>query len=138
MPGSFSRAAAAAARRERPRRAWASRSTCRTTSRSPSSPTPPCAGSTSFIAATGLDLPTADLAATAGLNRAEIAREVAGSDEVSGVVEALEHQYDTFMEGREKPSLLATDVASCPSADEIGAEFEQFLRERDRRGLTPG
>jgi hypothetical protein len=34
------------------------------------------------------------------------------------------------MEGREKPSLLATDVSELPSADEIGAEFEQFLRER--------
>ncbi len=87
-------------------------------------------GLQSFIAATGLGIPTADLAATAGLNRAEIAREVAGSEEVSRVVEALERQYDTYMEGREKPSLLATDVSELPSADEIGAEFEQFLRER--------
>ena len=48
---------------------------------------------------------------TAGLDRAEIAREVAGSEEVSRVVEALERQYDTYMEGREKPSLLAPDVS---------------------------
>ena len=84
----------------------------------------------SFIAATGLNIPTQDLAATAGLNRAEIAQEVAGSEEITRVVEALERQYDTYMEGREKPSLLATDVRDLPSADEIGAEFEQFLRER--------
>jgi hypothetical protein len=44
-------------------------------------------------------------------------------------VAALERQYDTFIEGLHKPSLLATDVSELPSADEIGAEFEQFLRE---------
>jgi hypothetical protein len=45
------------------------------------------------------------------------------------VIAALERQYDTFSEGRQKPSLLATDVSELPSADEIGAEFEQFLRD---------
>ena len=45
------------------------------------------------------------------------------------LVAALERQYDTFVEGLQKPSLLATDVSELPSADEIGAEFEQFLRE---------
>jgi hypothetical protein len=79
--------------------------------------------------ATALDLPIDDLVAAAGLNRAEIAEELAGSDEVAQVVAALERQYDTFVEGLQKPSLLATDVSELPSADEIGAEFEQFLRE---------
>lgn len=78
---------------------------------------------------TGLSLSTTDLAAAAGLNRAEIAREVEGSDEVKAVIEALERQYDTFMEGRERPSLLATGVSELPSADEIGAEFEAFLKD---------
>jgi PAC2 family len=84
---------------------------------------------TAITAATGLNLPTDDLVAQAGLNRAEIAREVEGSEEVGQVIAALERQYDTFIEGRHKPSLLATDVSELPSADEIGAEFEQFLRE---------
>ncbi len=79
--------------------------------------------------ATALDLPIDDLVAAAGLNRAEIAQELAGSEEVAQVVAALERQYDTFVEGLQKPSLLATDVSELPSADEIGAEFEQFLRE---------
>jgi hypothetical protein len=82
-----------------------------------------------ITAATGLNLPIDDLVAQAGLNRAEIAREIEGSDEVSQVIAALERQYDTFSEGRQKPSLLATDVSELPSADEIGAEFEQFLRD---------
>jgi len=86
------------------------------------------------VAATGLDLPADDLVAQAGLNRAEIAREVEGSEEVSQVIAALERQYDTFSEGRQKPSLLATDVSELPSAEEIGAEFEQFLRDVSDEG----
>jgi len=78
--------------------------------------------------ATALNLSIDDLVAAAGLNRAEIAQELAGSEEVAQVVAALERQYDTFVEGLQKPSLLATDVSELPSADEIGAEFEQFLR----------
>jgi len=87
------------------------------------------AGLNAVTGVTGLRLSTTDLAAAAGLNRAEIAREVAGSDEVAAVVEALERQYDTFMEGRERPSLLATEVSELPSADEIGAELEAFLKD---------
>ncbi len=86
------------------------------------------AGLNAVTAATGLKLTSADLAAAAGLNRAEIAREVAGSDEVAAVIEALERQYDTFVQGRERPSLLATEISELPSADEIGAEFEAFLK----------
>ncbi|MEO7060374.1 MAG: hypothetical protein ABI083_11680, partial [Lapillicoccus sp.] len=40
----------------------------------------------------------------------------------------LERQYDTFMEGRQRPSLLATEISELPSADEIGAELEAFLQ----------
>jgi hypothetical protein len=85
-------------------------------------------GLESFVAATGLSIPAEDLVATAGLNRAEISEGIAGSDEVRQVVEALERQYDTYIEAREKPSLLTTDIRDLPTADEIGAEFEQFLR----------
>jgi hypothetical protein len=79
--------------------------------------------------ATALNVSIDDLVAAAGLHRAEIAQEIAGSEEVAQVVAALERQYDTFVEGLQKPSLLVTDVSELPSADEIGAEFEQFLRE---------
>ncbi len=92
------------------------------------------AGLGAVAGVTGLRLATTDLAAAAGLNRAEIAREVAGSDEVAAVVEALERQYDTFMEGRERPSLLATSISELPSADEIGAELEAFLKAEDGSG----
>jgi hypothetical protein len=64
----------------------------------------------------------------AGLNRAEIAREVADNAEAGQVVAALERQYDAFVEGNERPSLLATQESDLPSADQLGAEFERFLR----------
>ncbi|MDQ1537241.1 MAG: hypothetical protein QOE58_1634 [Actinomycetota bacterium] len=85
-------------------------------------------GLESFVSATGLNIPAEDLVATAGLNRAEILQEISKSEEVTQVVEALERQYDAYIQGREKPGLLATDVRDLPTADEIGAEFEQFLR----------
>lgn len=78
---------------------------------------------------TGLAIPITDLAAQAGLHRAEIARQVEENPEVTQVVAGLEQQYDTFMEGRARKSLLATEMAELPSADEIGAQLEQFLRE---------
>jgi PAC2 family len=85
-------------------------------------------GLEAFAGATGLNIPAQDLVAAAGLNRAEILEEIAASEEVTQVVEALERQYDAYVQGREKPGLLATDVRDLPTADEIGAEFEQYLR----------
>jgi len=85
-------------------------------------------GLQSFVAVTGLSIPAEDLVAAAGLNRAEILQEIAASEEVTQVVEALERQYDAYIQGREKPGLLATDIRDLPTADEIGAEFEEFLR----------
>jgi hypothetical protein len=92
-------------------------------------------GLESFVATTGLNIPAQDLVATAGLNRAEILQEIAGSEEVTEVVEALERQYDAYLQAREKPGLLATDVRDLPTADEIGAEFEAFLRTQTDDGL---
>jgi len=85
-------------------------------------------GLEAFVAATGLNIPADALVAAAGVNRAEITQEIAGSEEITQVVEALERQYDAFIQGREKPGLLATDVRDLPTADELGAEFEEFLR----------
>ena len=81
------------------------------------------------VGATGLDLARDELAASAAATREKIASELADNDEVRGVVAALERQYDSFMEGRERPSLLATDLTRLPSAEEIGADVEAFLRE---------
>lgn len=78
---------------------------------------------------TGLVLPDAALRATAGLNRAEIERQVRDNEEVGELVSGLEHQYDAFTEGVRRQNLLATQLEDLPSAEEIGAELEEFLRE---------
>jgi hypothetical protein len=92
--------------------------------------------------ATGLHLGMGELVTTAGTNRAEIAKHLADSEEVAAVVAALEQQYDTFLEGRKQRSLLATELSDLPTADEIGAEFEAFLKdvtdEAADDGDTPG
>ena len=53
------------------------------------------------------------------------------SAEVAEVVQALEQQYDAFTADRE--SLLASDEEPMPTAEELGAQFEQFLAEQQGR-----
>lgn len=79
--------------------------------------------------ATGLHLGITELVTKAGHHRAEIAKHLQDSEEVAAVVAALEQQYDTFLEGRKQRSLLATELRDLPTADEIGAEFEAFLKD---------
>lgn len=78
---------------------------------------------------TGLVLPTADLVAMAGLTRGKIEAELEQHGEAREVVEGLERSYDTFVEGQRRKSLLAAEAANLPSADEIGAQLEAFLRD---------
>jgi hypothetical protein len=78
--------------------------------------------------ATGLNLPNDDLVNRARVNQRAIAAEVEQSEEARAVITALEKQYDAFVEGQERPSLLATETSDIPSADELGADFEDFLR----------
>lgn len=87
------------------------------------------AGLKAIIAATGLDLPTTTMAVAAGVARAAIDAEVAESHEVGELVAALEEQYDQFVAGL-GPS-IAPSLEDLPTPDEIGAEFERFLRAQD-------
>lgn len=81
--------------------------------------------------ATGLDIDPGELTDAAQRGRADVDRQVAESDEVGSVVRALEEQYDAFTRGAAQGGLLA-EQPSMPTADELGAEFERFLAERDR------
>ena len=81
-----------------------------------------------IVDVTGLNLPNDDLVMRARANQQAIAAEVDGNDEARAVVTALEQQYDTYLEGRMRPSLLATEASQIPSADELGEDFENFLR----------
>jgi predicted ATP-grasp superfamily ATP-dependent carboligase len=78
---------------------------------------------------TGLVLPTGELAQAAAQLRVAIDAQVGGSEEVLGVVHALERQYDAFAGGEARGSLLSAEASELPSGDEIGAELERFLAE---------
>jgi len=86
--------------------------------------------------ATGLDLPTDALREAAELTDAEIARQVAGSEEVTEVVRSLEAQYDALSAER-RDELLAGQPENMPTAEELGAQFERFLAEQQGRGDAP-
>jgi predicted ATP-grasp superfamily ATP-dependent carboligase len=80
--------------------------------------------------ATGLTLPGDALREAARRTDLEIARQVEGSAEVAEVVQALEQQYDAFTADREN---LMTADEQVPTAEELGAQFEQFLAEQQGR-----
>lgn len=80
-----------------------------------------------------LVLPTDALSVAAATTIADIDAQVASSAEVTGVVRALEAQYDAYVGARERGPLLADDGTPLPTADELGAELERFLAEQSRR-----
>ena len=86
---------------------------------------------------TGLVLPTADLIAMAGLTRGQIEAELSQHGEAREVVEGLERSYDRFVEGQRRKSLLAAEAANLPSAEEIGAQLEAFLRDPEAAAEDP-
>jgi predicted ATP-grasp superfamily ATP-dependent carboligase len=73
--------------------------------------------------ATGLAVPLEPLEKASAATMADIAEEMSGSSEVQELVATLEQQYDSL------PSAGADRV---PSADEIAAEFEKFLADREK------
>jgi PAC2 family protein len=77
---------------------------------------------------TGLSIEASALHAAAQRTDAEITRQVAESEEVTEVVEALERQYDTFTSTSE--NLLIQEGDPVPTADELAAEFERYLSEQ--------
>jgi predicted ATP-grasp superfamily ATP-dependent carboligase len=81
---------------------------------------------------TGLHLPVEGLREVAEANRTDIDEQIAASPENTAVVAALEQQFDNFQAAREESGLLG-DAGQVPSAEEIGAEFERFLADQDRR-----
>jgi hypothetical protein len=86
-----------------------------------------------ITAATGLVLPTVahSLRNDAQRTHTEIDRQVReGDEELTSLVQGLEHQYDAAAGAQSRGNMLAEPV-EIPSADEIGREFERFLAERE-------
>lgn len=75
---------------------------------------------------TALDLPAGQLPEAADVLRGRVDAEVAESEEAQRMVTQLEQQYDRFVRDRG----LTTGV-DLPSAEEIGAQVEEFLRGLD-------
>ncbi|MEV0264401.1 PAC2 family protein [Streptomyces sp. NPDC050617] len=87
-------------------------------------------------AATGLVLPSAAhaLRTEALRTQEEIERQIGeGDEELVALVRGLEHQYDAVAGSEARGNLVAEPV-ELPSADELGAEFERFLADREGDG----
>ena len=87
---------------------------------------------------TGLALPLDALRATAQQALAQVDEQVGRSEEVAAVVRALEEQFDATVGAAGRRSLPALQADELPSAEEIGAELEQFLAEQDGGEPPPG
>lgn len=70
-----------------------------------------------------VELPVGGLAKAAAVTRALISPQVEGSQDLQEMIHQLEQRYEQFTAAR---SLPGSDA--LPSADEIGAEVEEFLR----------
>ncbi|GAA1830272.1 PAC2 family protein [Microlunatus capsulatus] len=74
--------------------------------------------------ATGLAVPLEALEKASAGNLADIAGEMASSGEVQELVSTLEQQYDAMRAEQQSDPV--------PSAEEIAAEFEKFLADREK------
>jgi proteasome assembly chaperone (PAC2) family protein len=79
---------------------------------------------------TGLDLPALELREAADRTNALIDRQVSESTEVADLVHGLEQQYDAAQEA-DGDELLA-EGEEMPTAEELAAQFEQFLADQQR------
>jgi hypothetical protein len=78
---------------------------------------------------TGLDLPALELREAADRTNVLIDRQVEESAEVAELVQGLESQYDAAI-AHDGENLLA-EGEEMPTADELAAQFEQFLAEQN-------
>ena len=80
--------------------------------------------------AAGLFLPTEELSKAAEQSEAQIAEQMAQSEEVAQVVRALEKQYDAVASGRRERAAGGLG-GQLPTADELAAEVERYLADQD-------
>lgn len=80
--------------------------------------------------AADLNLPNDALVASISESRLAIEEAIRENPQVIEVVTAIENQYDEFMRSREAQGITGPEPV-VPSADELGAEFEAFLKSMD-------
>ncbi|MET8140459.1 PAC2 family protein [Sphaerisporangium sp. NPDC005288] len=81
---------------------------------------------------TGLVFPLDGLRDAAEKTTAEIEEQIIASTELSTAIQGLEQQYDAFNAGAERENLMA-ESTPMPTGDELAAQFERFLAERDEK-----
>lgn len=79
---------------------------------------------------TGLLFPLDALREAAQRTTTEIEEQIQASSELSTAITGLEQQYDAFAGGADRENLIAESTA-MPTGDELAAQFERFLAERD-------
>lgn len=80
---------------------------------------------------TGLALPVDGLVAAVAAAEVQIAEQLAGNEEFTTVLAALEQQYDQFVLQSASSAALAPDDR-LPSAEELAEQVEAFLARLDR------
>ena len=81
---------------------------------------------------TGLIFPMDELRAVADTTTAEIQEQIQASEELATAIKGLEQQYDAFTAGTQRQNLMAENIP-MPTGEELAAQFERFLAERDER-----
>ncbi|MBF8187428.1 PAC2 family protein [Nonomuraea sp. K274] len=79
---------------------------------------------------TGLVFPMDALRDAASRTTTEIQEQIQASAELTTAISGLEQQYDAFAGGSERENLMA-ETTPMPTGDELAAQFERFLAERD-------
>ncbi|RVX43260.1 putative ATP-grasp superfamily ATP-dependent carboligase [Nonomuraea polychroma] len=79
---------------------------------------------------TGLVFPMDALRDAAQRTNVEIEEQIQASAELSTAIKGLEQQYDAFAGGADRENLIA-ESTPMPTGDELAAQFERFLAERD-------
>ncbi|PZG14364.1 proteasome assembly chaperone family protein [Nonomuraea aridisoli] len=93
-------------------------------------PTAAVTGLEAVTRATGLVFPMDALREAARRTTTEIEEQIRASTELSTAITGLEQQYDAFAAGSQRENLMA-ETTPMPTGDELAAQFERFLAERD-------
>ncbi|GAA2203831.1 PAC2 family protein [Nonomuraea monospora] len=93
-------------------------------------PTAAVSGLEAVTRGTGLVFPMDALRDAARRTTTEIEEQIRASSELSTAISGLEQQYDAFAAGAERENLMA-ETTPMPTGDELAAQFERFLAERD-------
>lgn len=80
-----------------------------------------------------LNIPLGSIEADISRVENQLEEQVGGSDEIEGVVQQLEQQYDAYMERyrKEHPQAIMPGEEPMPTGEEISEEFQAFLASLD-------